>query len=200
MKHALWLALFALAVPLTSLADSVGFTNSGGTLTGTSSGFALSSSEVIAINGLNGMGLVTGDLGTLSFTTGSLVSGSLSSNATFNAGGTFLITGNGTNGIPSGTLFSGSFDSPVTWTGIKTANGTVSYTLGGTVTGTWGSGGTAYGVVVELTIKGAFNGSTTISSGDINIVSSVVPEPGSLILMGTGLLVIAGGLRLKFKA
>lgn len=200
MKHALWLVLFALVVPLASFADSVGFTNSGGTLTGSNSGFALSSSEVIAINGLNGMGLVTGNLGTLSFTTGSLISGNLSSSATFNAGGTFLITGNGTNGIPSGTLFSGSFDGPVTWTGIKAANGTVSYTLGGTVTGTWGSGGTAFGAVVELTIKGAFNGSTTISSGDINIVSSVVPEPGSLILMGTGLLVIAGGLRLKFKA
>jgi len=54
--------------------------------------------------------------------------------------------------------------------------------------------------LIELTIstgKKFFNGSTTISSGDGNI--SFVPEPGSLTLMGTGVVGLAGMLRSKLK-
>jgi hypothetical protein len=61
-------------------------------------------------------------------------------------------------------------------------------------------GATVYGATSQLTIntgKGFFNGSTSIASGDTNIV---VPEPGSLTLMGTGLLGFAGVLRRKLKA
>jgi len=55
------------------------------------------------------------------------------------------------------------------------------------------------GATVQLVIntgKGFFNGSTTISSGDTNIV---VAEPGSLTLLGTGLLGLAGVVRRKLK-
>lgn len=202
MKRILMLALLALALPMATFAsNSVDFTNSGGTLTGTTAGLSLSGSELIAVNGLNGLGLVTGNLGGMSFSTGSLTSGNLQMGATFNGGGSFVITGNGTNGIPSGTIFSGSFNGPVTWTLITLANGTHNYTLSGSISGTWYNGATVFGATVQLTIntgKGFFNGTTSISSGDTNISS--VPEPGTLGLLGTGLVGLAGAIKRKLKA
>jgi hypothetical protein len=201
MKKMLLLAVLALALPTAVFASSgVDYTNSGGTLSGTNSGLSLSGSVLIAVNGLNGGGLITGsNLGSLEFSTGALTSGSLQMGGTFAAGGTFTITGNGTNGIPNGTLFTGSFSGPVTWTLITLSNGTHNYTLSGSLSGWNGSGTATQGVTVQLTIntgKGFFNGSTNISSGDTNIV---VPEPGSLGLLGTGLIGLAGVIRRKLK-
>ena len=107
MKRTLLLAVLSLALPLAALADNVDFSNNGGTLTGSSAGLTLTGSMLTEVVGLGGNGPVLGDLGTLSFTTGSLLSGSLATSAVFNAGGSFVITGNGTNGVPNGVIFSG---------------------------------------------------------------------------------------------
>ena len=202
IKKTVFLAVLALALPLATFAgSSVDFTNSGGTLAGTNSGLTLTGSVLVAVNGLGG-GLITGnDLGTVSFSTGALSSGSLQMGGTFAAGGMFNITGNGTDGIPTGAIFSGSFTGPVTWTLMTLANGTHNYTLTGSLTGTWYNGATLDGATVQLTIntgKGFFNGQTNISSGDTTFAT--VPEPGSLGLLGTGLLGIASLVRRRLQA
>src|ERR1700745_3476351 len=110
------LAVLLSCFALTSLAtaNSVDFSNGGGTLAGTSAGLTLSGSTLISVIGFNGGGMVTGNLGTVSFSTGALASGSLDMGGTFATGGMFTINGNGTNGIPNGGLFSGTVSGTVT--------------------------------------------------------------------------------------
>ena len=196
------LLLSSLSLPSLSFATSgTDFSNAGGTLSGTSAGLSLSGSTLDAVNGYGGGALTTGDLGTVTFTTGALSSGSLQKGGSFASGGTFTVDGNGTGGLPNGALFSGTFSGSVTWTLTTLANGTHNYTLTGVVTGMMG-GTSVNGVSVQLTIntgKGYFNGSTTISGGDTT-VAAAVPEPSSLALLGTGALAFAGTLRRKILA
>jgi len=202
IKSSVFLTILILAFPVATFANGVDFTNSSGTLSGTHSGLTLAGSTLITVRGL-GSGLITGtDLGTLSFSTGNLSRGSLQMGGTFAAGGMFNITGYGTSGIPNGVIFNGSFTGPLSWTLVTLSNGTHNYTLTGSLVGTWQNGTTVNGATVQLTIntgRGFFNGKTNISSGDTNIVTTV-PEPGTLGLLGTGFIGIAGIVRHKLKS
>lgn len=184
-----------------SAASSVDFSNSGGTLAGTDAGLTLTGSTLIAITGWNGSSTpITGVLGSVTFSTGALTSGSLKKGGTFAAGGTFEVSGNGSNGVPNGVLFSGMFSGPVSWTLTTLGNGTHSYTLTGVITGMMGST-SVNAVTVQLTTntgKGFFGGSLSISGGDTTTTS--VPEPSSMVLLGTGTLAMLGMARRKLFA
>lgn len=206
MKKIFLLAALALALPMAVFADSsIDYANVGGTLTASSGSnptLTLSGSKLISITGIpSGTSITGSNLGSISFTTGALTSGSLALGGTFAAGGTFMITGNGSNGAPNGVIFTGTFSGPVTWTLMtNSVDGTHTYTLSGTLSGMTASGFKTTGSTVELTVNtglGHFDGSVLLSSGDTNIV---VPEPGSLVLLGTGLIGLAGVVRRKLKA
>ena len=201
MKKIVLLAALALALPgavFASSINSIDYSNSGGTLTAsTVSGLTtltLSGSELSEIRNFPG-GSVTGDLGSVTFTTGALT-GSLQTGGTFAAGGSILITAS--NGA---VLFKGTFSGPTTWgllPGI--GNPTNSYFLVGTVSGWTGAGYWTSGTTFDMTLnvgEGVFDGSATVGSGDTPLM---VPEPGSLGLLGTGLIGVAGVVRRKLKA
>jgi PEP-CTERM motif len=194
--------LSAMFLPSLLFADSgTDFSNGGGTLAVTASdALSLSGSTLIAVTGYQGGGLLTGTLGTVTFTTGALASGSLDMGGTLGGGGSFVIVGNGTDGL-SGTLFSGKFVAPVTWALVTLANGTHNYTLTGVVSGTMG-GLHVDAVTVQLTIntgKDLFDGSTMIAGGDTTVVGSV-PEPSTLALFGTGALTMIGMIRRRIAS
>lgn len=201
---------FAMALMLltgtVATATSVDFSNLGGTLIGSANGLRLATSELTAVI-INGVPQ-TGDLGNIQFDTGAVAHGNLQTGATFRAGGDFAIVGNASNPLDNGVIFIGSFDGPVVWALTTLANGTHNYTLTGTITGQTFRGSTVEGATIQLTIntgKGFFNGTTKISSGNTDFAAfgvgrGVVPEPSSMIMMGTGLLGLIAKFRRKLVA
>ena len=199
MKRVVLLAL-AMALPMGAFASSqIDFSNTGGKLTGSiSKGLTLKGSTLTSVNGLNGGALITGlNLGTVSFTTGTFQSGSIKMGGSFNGGGSFTITGSGSNGL-SGVLFAGTFSGPVSWQLVTRANGTHNYILTGALQAN--TGGTT-AVTTQITFDTGthyWNGSARLVGG--TTTATVVPEPGTIGLLGTGLLGLAGVIRRQLKA
>ena len=187
-----WLGILALALPLAAFANDLALTNAGGVLIGNAGGLALTGSTLTSYGSTVGT-----NLGSVTFTTGAFTSGDIQNGGTLAAGGSFVITGNGTNGVPNGVIFNGTFSGPVTWSLVTLKDGTHHYTLSGALVAMNGE----VGATVQLSINtgtNLFSGSAQLASGDTHL-KTVVPEPGTLSLLGTGLIGVAGFLRRKLR-
>src|SRR3984957_8768275 len=121
MRRVFVLGLLTLALPMAAFANTANPWTDFESLTNGSlvTGGSIISLNVgvTAMNGFNGGGLFGGSFGTMSFTTGALIS-SVNGVETFGSGGSFEIIGNGTGGLPNGVIFKGTFRGPVEETAL----------------------------------------------------------------------------------
>ncbi|MFZ0296372.1 MAG: PEP-CTERM sorting domain-containing protein [Candidatus Sulfotelmatobacter sp.] len=205
MKRLVVLALVSLTLPLAAYANEVDFGTSSGMITYSSSTNTLSGTGIVINSASNfGTGLCSTatPCGSVTFTTGALISGNETTGTTFGPGGTITITGNGVNGVPNGVLFTGTFTGDTDWqpSGKPGVSGNISYDLFGNISGTWFNGTKVSGSETEITLNtgmGGFQGSANLAGGEIYITTT--PEPGTLALLGTGLLGLAGVVRRKLN-
>lgn len=203
-KKVLLMVALALALPMAAFADSdITFTSNNGTLVGSSYGMSLSGDQIVTINGLGGSFSGT-DLGTLAFTTDIMrAPGNVVQGASFFApGGSVSITGNGSNGAPSGVLFSGAFSQIPTWVRTTMPDGSYHYTFTGLATGVMADGFTTAEVLIVVTVD-KYNGAVFPGKSAINSMTATVvrvPEPGTIGFMGAGLIGLVGAIRRKYKS
>jgi hypothetical protein len=196
-KSAGFLAVLLLAFPLMSWANNVGFQTSGGQISSNGSVLTVRSSTLVSLNGMNGAGAMSGDLGVVSFSTGALVSGSFSDGGTLAGGGSFSMVGNGSNGLPKGVIFKGQFNGPVKWVASfdpKAGGGAGRwyYSLSGSISGTLSTGQRLSGNIQfrsnDVARGQRFSDAANLSGG---VGSVTVPEPGTLGLLASGLFGVA---------
>ena len=198
MRRVVLLALVSLTLSMAAWADGIDLLNKFGTISVSNAGITSKGSQLSQFNG----GSSGHSMGSVSFSTGALISGSLQTGGVFSSvGSTFNVVGMGNGGQPKGVIFSGAFVGPITWTLVSQSGQSLTFQLTGGLSGQLSNGTMATGTTTQTfhtTVAQLAKGIVHITSGNTHLTAA--PEPGTLGLLGLGLLGIARKVRGKMLA
>jgi PEP-CTERM motif len=193
-------ALLPFVLSPAAWANGIDLTNQSGTVTITNAGIATQGSELMSFGGI--FASPGKSLGIVSYTTGALTSGSIWTGGTFSStGSSFDIVGHG-NGAPKGLIFSGAFVGTIDWSLVASNHQFHEYELSGEIEGETYTGRMVSGTTTQ-TIYTYWDQEKIDSRGNIHTgltkLPMTTPEPGTLGLLGTGLVAIAGLVRRRAR-
>ncbi len=200
------LGLCALLLPMAAWADPI-LINKYGSVSITDSGIVSTGSQLVSFFGIDAA--PGGALGSVSFSTGALTSGSIWSGGTFagGQGSSFVVfgvgpwakrlTGENTNRV---TLFVANFVGPIHWKLDSRTGYHYVFTLSGIVAGELFNGRDTRGITKQYISVYQNQWSRDhrggISSGSTDFRVNL-PEPGTLGLFGMGVIVMGSAIRRK---